>query len=290
MTDILQVSNLTKHYNGFTLDCASLNVSQGCVIGIIGPNGSGKTTLIKIIMNHIRSDSGDINIFGLGYPQNEKEIKNRIGFVAEERHFYRGKTVAWVGMFASQLFERWNENRFSEYLRTFKLNRSSKVEQLSKGSKLRLSLALALSHNADLYIMDEPTTGLDPAIRRDILNLMRNIARDEEKTVIFSSHITDDLARIADFVAFMDEGKIILQEQKDELLAKWKGIRFKEGILGGELEDDLCNVQHQPFGNYGITRDFDSIRDQLADAIAGGDVNIENLSLDDILISLVKGD
>jgi ABC-2 type transport system ATP-binding protein len=289
MDNILEARNLRKSYSEFTLDDVSLTVPKGFIKGIIGPNGAGKTTTIKIIMNLLRADSGEVEIFGLNYRDAEKEIKDRIGYVGEEQFFYQTKTVGWTGKFVAQYYSRWDENTFDRLLMEFKISRTKKTRELSRGMKVKLSFALALAHHPDLLILDEPTSGLDPVIRRELLDFLKKVCEDEGKSVLISSHITDDLARIADYITFMHEGRVIFEEEKDELLSNWKRIHFKKGLLPAELVDDLTHVEDHMFGSAGVTRRFQSIQPRLADGIARGDIKVENVNLDDILIEFVKG-
>jgi len=289
MSPVLEVENVTKRYWDFCLDDVSLAVAKGRIVGIIGPNGAGKTTLIKLIMNLAPATSGTVRVFGLSHADSEKKIKNRIGFVGEDQPFYDNKTVAWTGRFAANFFERWDGSRFSGLLADFSIDQHKRVHELSRGRKTLLALAMALSHEADLLLLDEPTAALDAVIRRDVLRLLKGLVEDEEKTVVVASHNTDGLADIAHDVAFLNAGTLILRADKDELLAGWKWLHYKEGSLNCDVLETLCGVRRQPFGNSALTRDFPNIRDRLADGVAVGDVKVENASLDDILISLVKG-
>ena len=288
METVLEGRNLRKHYAEFTLDGVSLAVPQGCIKGLLGPNGAGKTTTIRILMNQLRADSGDVRLFGLAYRDAEKEIKRRVGYVGEEQYFYLNKSVGWTGKFVSQYYDRWDENRFNRLLSDFQLSRTKKTMDLSKGMKVRLSFALALAHDPDLLILDEPTSGLDPVVRREILDLLRGVCRDQGKSVLISSHITDDLLRIADFVAFMHQGRIVLESEKDDLLANWKRIHFRKGALPDDIVAGLSHVQHQMFASSGITRKFLELQPRLAEGIAKDEVKVENVNLDDILIAFVK--
>jgi ABC-2 type transport system ATP-binding protein len=289
MSPVLEVENLAKAYWDFRLDDVSLAVAKGRVVGIIGPNGAGKTTLINLIMDLLPATSGTVRAFGLSYGDSEKKIKNRIGYVGEDPPFYMHKTVAWTGRFAARFFERWDGNRFSGLLADFSIDQRKKVGNLSRGRKTLLALAVALSHEADLFVLDEPTAGLDAVIRRDVLRLLKGLVEDEEKTALIASHNTDGLADVADDVAFLNTGKLVLRADKDELLAGWKWLHYKEGSLNRDVLETLSGVRRQPFGNSALTRDFPNIRDRLSDGVAVGDVKVENASLDDILISLVKG-
>ncbi|MCP4151851.1 MAG: ABC transporter ATP-binding protein [bacterium] len=289
MVNILNVKNLRKEYKEFTLGNISFQLPKGCIMGIIGPNGAGKTTTIKILMNMIKSNGGDVDIFGLNYDKNEKDIKNRIGYVGEEQYFYQNKTTAWTGRFVAQFFKEWDKAKFDHLLEKFDLSRTKKIKELSKGMKVKLSFAIALSHNAELLILDEPTSGLDPVIRREILELLQTVCQEEDKSVILSSHITDDIARIADFITFMVDGKIVMSDEKDKILANWKKIHFKKGALDESLKGSLKNVQEQMFGSAGITDRYLEIKEQLSAGMETEDIKIENVNLDDILISFVNG-
>ena len=290
MDNIVEISNLKKRYKGFLLDGISLVVPKGSILGLIGPNGAGKTTTIKILMNMVRANSGDVKIFGMDYSKDEKAIKNRIGYVGEDQYYYGDKTVAWTGNFVSGFFDQWDKNKFQKFLTDFAISRTKKISELSKGMKVKFSLAIALSHNPDLILLDEPTAGLDPIIRRDVLEILRALTVDENKSVIISSHITDDISRIADYVTFLIEGKIKLSGEKDELLSFWKRIHYKDGALDKNIIETLKNRKKHMFGQSGLTDSYLEIKDSLALGLAEETVKIENVNLDDILVAFVKGD
>lgn len=287
--NILELKNLQKRYKGFALDGISLNLPKGYILGLIGPNGAGKTTTIKILMNMVKRDGGDVQIFGLDPQKNAKQIKNRVGYLGEEQYFYGNKTVAWTGNFVSAFYDNWDTNTFQSLLSSFEISRTKKTKELSKGMQVRFSLALALSHNPELLILDEPTAGLDPVIRREVLELLRKKSKNEGKSVIISSHITDDIMRTADLVAFLIQGKIVVVSEKDELLSNWKRIHYKKGTLGSDIVNSLTRRKDHAFGSSGVTDRYLEIKDSLVQGITEGVVKIENVNLDDILISLVKG-
>lgn len=289
MSNILVASDLRKEYKEFVLDDVSLNIPKGYIVGLIGPNGAGKTTTIKIITNLIKADSGTVEIFGLNYKSSEKEIKNRVGYVGEDQYFYENKRVSWTGNFVSKFYNQWDENKFASLLNDFQISRSKKVKELSKGMRVKLSFAIALAHNPELLVLDEPTSGLDPVIRREILDLLMGLIEDENRSVLISSHITDDISRIADYVAYMINGKIKVFEEKDILLASWKKIHFRKGSLNGSILDSLYNINDNVFGVSGITRNYQTLKGKLEKGIEEGYVKVENMGLDDILISFVKG-
>ena len=290
MNNIVEIDDLRKVYKGFTLNNISLNIPKGSIVGLIGPNGAGKTTTIKILMDMVQAQSGSVRILGMDPRKNIKHLRNRVGYVGEEQYFYGDKTVAWTGKFVSQFFDNWDTNTFQKLLTDFAISRTKKTKDLSKGTKVKLSLAIALSHNPQLMILDEPTAGLDPVIRREVLELLRTFPEDGKKSVIISSHITDDIIRIADYVAFLVDGKIVLSEPKDELLSKWKRIHYKDGALEDKIVSMLTSRKAHMFGNSGVTNDYPSLKEALSDGMAREEIKVENVDLDDVLIALVKGE
>lgn len=290
MEHILEVNKLRKEYPEFILDNIDWNVPKGYVMGLIGPNGAGKTTTIKLIMNLIGSDGGHVKVFGLDNIQNEKQIKNKIGYVGEEQYFYDHKNAAWTGEFVSHFYDKWDGEKYQSLLEQFEIPPKKRIKKFSKGMKVKLSLAIALSHNPELIMLDEPTSGLDPIIRREVIDFLKTFTEENDKTVILSSHITDDISRIADYITYMINGQIVMTESKDELLSNWKKIHFTPGSLDKSVVDTLESVESHTFGSSGLTKNYPAIQDALASGLASGDIKVESVGLDDILITLVKGD
>jgi ABC-2 type transport system ATP-binding protein len=289
MNNALDVKNLSKIYREFTLDRVSFTLPEGMIMGMIGPNGAGKTTTIRLLLNMIRSDGGEVAVLGLDPRKNEKELKNRIGYVGEEQHFYQNRRVSWTGNFVSHFYADWDHELFRSLLERFEISPKKRIKELSRGMKVKFSFALALSHSADLFILDEPTSGLDPIIRRELLDELKRLSIDENKAVLFSSHITDDVARIADIITFMDHGRILISEEKDQLMARFKRIHFKNGALTDKMKSRLSQVREKMFSTTAVTGDFLSIREELSNGQSSGDIKVENVNLDDILIQLVNG-
>ncbi len=290
MNPILEVRNLAKRYHDFTLRETSLEVPYGCIVALFGPIGAGKTTLMRLLADQIPADSGTIRVFGSGYDENERGIKNRIGYAPQEPAFYGDRSVDFNARFAAPFFEGWDGGAFSRMLDEFKISRRQKVKHLSRGQKTLLSLALALSHGADLLILDEPTAGLDLVLRRNILDLLRRFTADGRRTVMVASHLTDGLEEIAEQIKFIDNGKLVFESDRDQLQARWKRIHFKEGALHPDIVRQFVDVCVMPFGSTGLTRDYSAVQQRLAPGIAAGDVKVENASLDDILIAILKGE
>ena len=289
MDTVLDARDLTKHYEDFSLRGVSLEVRRGSIAGLFGPNGAGKSTLIKVLAGQTPTRSGTVRLFGRSYQDTEQELKNRIGYVPQEPVFYEDRTVQWTARFVAPYFARWDGAGFYGLLDEFRVNPLKKVKNLSGGQKKLLSLALAFSHDADLLILDEPTAGLDVVHRRALLDRLRAFVAGGDKTVLVASHITDGLDEVAEDVWFLDDGRIVLHEEKDELMTRWKWIHFKEGALPKAVEERFVRVRHLPFGCSGLTSEFPDVRSALAGPLASGDAKLDNASLEDILLSFIKG-
>ena len=285
----LELVGLKKSYPEFTLGEISLGIPRGCITGIIGPNGAGKTTTMKLLMSMVRADSGKLYINGQEYTGDVVDLRNRMGYVGEDHAYYQDRTVKWTGKFVSSFFKDWDNGVFYNYLEKFEISKSKRISALSKGMKAKLSLAIALSHDPEIILMDEPTSGLDPVIRRDVLELLLDICAAEDKTVVLSSHITDDISRIADYIAFMNKGKVVMFREKDELLQSWKRIHFRKGYEDEPVLKGLTYVQNNMFGVSGLTSDYPAIQQQLEEGVVAGNIKVEEVNVDDILISYVKG-
>lgn len=218
----------------------------------------------------------------------EQAIKNRIGYVAQEAVYYGNKTVQWHARFAAAYFADWDGARFYQLLDEFRVNRLKQVRHLSGGQKKLLSLAFALSHGAGLLILDEPAAGLDAVHRRALVERLRAFVADGSRAVIVASHNTDALDEIADEVLFLLEGRVVLRDNKDDLLSRWKWIHYREGALAAAAAEQLRSVSRQPFASRGLTSDFPALREALATPIAAGNAKVENARLEDVLVSLVK--
>lgn len=221
MEDIISIKSLTKNYRDFSLNEVNLDIPSGSIVGLIGENGAGKTTLISLILNQIARDNGEIKIFGLDNLKDEKEIKKKIGFVVDECCFHNCFTANDVNSIMKLVYTEWNSDIFFNYLSKFNIERKKKISEMSKGMKSKMMLSTALSHNPKLLILDEITSGLDPVVRDDILQILNNFVDSGDKSVFFSTHITSDLDKVADYIAFLDHGKIVFMESKEELLNKY---------------------------------------------------------------------
>lgn len=244
----IEICGLTKKYDGFTLDGISFNVAKGSIMGFIGQNGAGKTTTIKALLNIISTDGGSIKLLGLDHIKNEYEIKEQLAAVFDEMPFHEGFTANQISVMFSGLYGNWDEKKYFEYLDRFGLPRKKKISKFSKGMKMKLQIACALSHGARLLIMDEATTGLDPVVRNEILDIFREYLQDEENSILMSSHITGDLEKIADSVTFIDRGKILLTGYKDEILESHGIIKCGRANFKEIAAEDYISARLSDFG------------------------------------------
>ena len=214
----LEVRNLRKDYGDFALDKLSFTLPRGVIMGLIGENGAGKSTTINCILNEIQKDAGEILIFDKDNIADEKEIKSKLGVVFDENHFPDIFTPLEIGKFMAGIYSGWEWPTYRQFLEKFELPKGKKIKDFSKGMKVKLAFAVALSHNAELLILDEATSGLDPIIRDDVLDMLIDFVQDESHSVLVSSHITSDLEKIADYITFIHKGKLIFSHDKDDLV------------------------------------------------------------------------
>lgn len=228
MENILEVKNLCKKYKGFELKNINIEVPKGMIMGLIGENGAGKSTTIKSILNVINRDSGEINIFGLDNIKKEKQIKEDIGVVLDDSFLSEYLTPKDINQIMKNMYKTWDENLYFEYIEKFNLPRVKISKEFSSGMKMKLKIAVALSHHPKLLILDEPTSGLDPVARNEILDIFQDFIQDEERGIFVSSHITSDLEHIADYITFINEGEIVLTKTRDELLENFGIVKCSE--------------------------------------------------------------
>ncbi len=209
MNSILKLDNVRKTYPSFSLKGVSFEVKPGQIMGFIGRNGAGKTTTLKCIMNLVHYESGEISAFDSDMSQNELENKQRIGFALSELNYYPNKTIRQLMNVTKRFYKRFDEKKFEEACRLFNLNIDKKLEELSSGMKVKYSVAIALSHHAELLILDEPTSGLDPVSRDEILDIFRQIVKNKDRAILFSTHITSDLDKCATDITYIHDGEII---------------------------------------------------------------------------------
>lgn len=279
----IEINGLTKRYDGFTLDNVSLAVPRGSIMGFVGQNGAGKTTTIRAILGIIRPDSGSIKLFGQSPDKNEAAIKSRIAVVFDELPFHECLNALQLDKIMGELYQKWDSGVFAAYLERFSLPRKKKFSQLSKGMKMKLQIAAALSHGAELLVMDEATSGLDPVVRSEMLDVFLEFIADEGHSILMSSHITSDLERIADSITFIHGGKILLSDQKDVILDDHRIIKCGADELSCIDSDDIISIRRSEFGCEVMVKNFSRNGRKYSNMIA------DRAALDEILLFAVKG-
>ena len=281
MNNVLEINNINKDYKKFKIDNISFNLPKGYIMGFIGANGAGKTTTIKLILNMIKRDSGEIKVFGLDNIREEERIKEQIGVVFDECYYLEDWTLNDVEKAVSMFYKNWNSSIYEKYLKEFNLARDKKVKDLSRGMRMKLMIAVAFSHEAKLLILDEPTSGLDPVARDEFLDILRDYIEDEEKSVIFSSHITSDIEKIADYITYINNGKIIFTGEKDEFLEKYCIIKGGKEDITESQKKEIIGLRMHSTGFEGLI--------ELKKAVGfSSKVIIEKASLDEIMIYMNK--
>lgn len=280
---------ITKHYQHFQLQNVDLSFEQGTVMGLVGPNGAGKSTILRIIMGLVAPDSGSVNVLGYTIPKEQIAAKRNIGFVSEDMRLYESETIAFQMEFIKSIFNSWDDEYASTLLSRFDLEKEQIVRGLSHGQRVKAALLLALARRPKLLIFDEPTTGLDPAARKEVLDEMINALEDETRSILFSSHNTLDVEQISDYITFIYDGRIIESRDKEEFLDGWRRLRLIN--LENNPLPSLANMKEiQTSGKLCtvIINDYDEvINEQFTNAGLAID-SIERLTLEEIFLSNVK--
>ena len=273
-----------KRRGNFQLSIDDLLIESGYITGFIGPNGSGKTTTIKLIMNMLKMDSGIIKVFNNDI-RDYFAYKSEIGYVGDEAGFLDTVKVKNIKKYMSNFYEKWDEDLYKKYISKFRIDENKLYKDFSKGQKKQFELIIALSHHPKLIIMDEPTANLDPRVRSELLEMLQEHIEREEATVFYSTHITSDLEKTADYIVMIYEGKIILTGIKDELLEEHAIIRGKTELLDMESEKILRGIKINRYGFEGMTSDKNK-----AFEIFGKEVVYDKATLEDILLFYTRGD
>ena len=265
----LEIRNLTRHFGDFTLDSLNLTLPGGCILGLIGENGAGKSTTIRLILGMLRPDGGTVTILGRDNRDNLALTKQDIGVVLDEVGIPECMTPKQVGRVMADVFTRWDAKTYEGLLERFSLPENKKFREFSRGMKMKLGLAVALSHEAKLLILDEATSGLDPVVRDEVVSILSEFTRDESHSILISSHIVSDLEKLCDYVAFLHKGKLLLYEEKDMLLSEY-------GILHCRPEDlpetGVLHKKLSPYGAEAIVR-----RDAVKPGTALSPISMEEL-------------
>ncbi|MEK3981382.1 ABC transporter ATP-binding protein [Psychrobacillus sp. FSL K6-2836] len=284
MENVVEFKNVTKKFKGFSLENIDLQVKQGFITGFIGANGAGKTTTIKMMMNLLRPDVGEIKLFGLDYMKHEKAIKERIGFVYDSNVFFEGLNLKDIKRIVAPSYRNWDDTLFYRYVEKFELPLNKAIKTFSKGMQMKASLVIALSHHAELIIMDEPTAGLDPIFRRELLNLLQELMIDGNRTIFFSTHITTDLDRIADYIAFTQSGKLVFNQSIHDVVENYALVKGRLDLLDRDTEKAFINVHRATTGFEALTDNIKVVKNIFGDTVA-----IDHASLEDIMFYSKEG-
>lgn len=244
----IKVTGLCKSYRDFVLDNVSFAVPKGSIMGFIGENGAGKSTTIKAMLNLIHRDAGTVEILGMDLDSHEKEIKERIGVVFDECCFHDNLTPADISKILGNIYQNWDGKLYEKYLAQFGLDAKKKIKEFSRGMKMKLGIAAALAHRPDVLILDEATSGLDPIVREEILDIFLDFIQDENHAILISSHITSDLDKIADYLTFIHHGRIILSSGRDDLMDSMGIVKCGIEDLAKIEKDQIIRFRKNQFG------------------------------------------
>lgn len=276
----LKIEDVSKTYKNFTLDHISLKLPKGCIMGFVGENGAGKSTTIKLILDLIKKESGTINILGSDSTKTSKVISEKIGVVLDECCFPENLKVSDIEKVFRLMYKKWDSKQFNELLKRFSLPTNKIIKEFSKGMKMKLSIAGALSHGSEILILDEATSGLDPIVRDEILDVFLEFIQDENKSIFMSSHILSDLEKVCDYICFIHKGQIIFTESKDELLENYGVLKCTNDEFGKINKSIVKGYRKNSFGVEALI-----LRNKLK-----GNYVIDPAKMEDIMLFYIKGE
>ncbi len=255
MTDFaIEFKKVVKQYDDFMLHDVSFVLPRGCIMGIIGENGAGKSTMIKLMLNLIQKEAGKITVLGCDSDRLSRSVREKIGVVFDECCFPENLKLKEIEKILKNIYQHWNSKAFKEYAATFNLPENKAVKDFSRGMKMKLSIAAALSHHAELLILDEATSGLDPVVRDEILDVFFDFIQEEKNSILISSHITSDLEKICDYITFLNNGSIIMSEAKDDILTKYVVVKGGRDELESLPKEEIIGIRKSQFGAEALIR------------------------------------
>ena len=281
MNNAIDIKNLVKTYSGFQLNVEQLELKKGSIMGVIGENGAGKTTIIKSILGLINPDSGEIEIYG---EKLNKKLKEEIGVVLDDGFFSDYLDVSRLSKIMRNIYSNWDDEKYEYYLAKFSLPKNKKIKDFSRGMKMKLGIALALSHNPKLLILDEPTSGLDPVVRDEILEIFMDFIQDEEHAILVSSHITSDLEKVADYITFIHKGGVLMSEEKDTLLYEYGICRCAKDDLITIDDSFLVKYKENHYGVDVLVRNIREFKNEYRELV------VEKPTLDEIMLLQIRGE
>lgn len=284
MENVIQIKNLSKEYKDFSLKNITLSVPKGTVLGLVGANGAGKSTLIRSMLGIQQSDYDEISIFGKNLRTQEKEIKEDIAVIFDASHYSLQYTPKFIGKMLEKVYRNWDMEKYNEYLTRFNLPAEKKLKKFSKGMKMKLEFAIAFSHDPKLLILDEATSGLDPIFRDEILELIREFTVEENHTVLLSSHITSDLDKVADYIAFIHEGELQFVKTYDEIQNNYGILHCGQKFFELLREEDIVSFKKEPYEYKVLVKNKAGILNVFQD------LEMEKASIEDIMLFYVKGE
>jgi len=282
--NILEIHNLSKDYGDFVLNRVSFSLPRGVIMGLIGENGAGKSTTINCILNEIQKSSGEVLIFGKDHISNEIEIKSKLGVVFDENHFPDIFTPMEIGKYMSGIYPGWEWVTYRQFLEKFELPKDKKIKDFSKGMKVKLAFAVALSHKAELLILDEATSGLDPIIRDDVLDMLIDFVQDESHSVLVSSHITSDLEKVADYITFLHKGKVVFSHEKDDLVDNYGIVSCGAAIFDTLDKTEIVAYRKEDYQYKVLVKNRDKAAKNYSKAI------VSPATIEEIMLFYVKGE
>ena len=280
--NLIEVNGLCKNYESFKLQDVSFSLEQGFIMGFIGRNGAGKSTTLKAILNIINNNGGSVKLCGLSIPQDEIEIKNQVGYVFGGVDFYPEAKINRITEVTKSFYKEWNSELYKRLCERFEIDGNKKFKQLSAGMKVKYSLAVAMSHNPKLLILDEPTSGLDPAARDDLVLLFQEFIEDGEHSILFSTHITSDLEKCADYITYIKQGKILASTDRESFRTSYINVAGKKDQLSSELESKIIGLHVHQLGFEGLMKADDKSLAQ------GSGFEISEPTLEDIMIHIER--
>lgn len=284
MDALLQVTGLTKQYPDFKLDNVSFTLPKGAVLGLVGENGAGKSTTLHAILGLIQRDAGSVTFWGQELSEDSKQLKEDIGVVFDSPGFYRTLTPAKIGRISQAAYAQWDDALYRSYLAQFGLPADKEFHTFSKGMKMKLCLAAALSHHPKLLVLDEATSGLDPVMRDDILDIFLDFVQDEEHSILLSSHITTDLEKAADYIAFLHQGRLVFCKPKDELRYQYGIVRCGAAAFDTLDKADVLAWRRCDYQWEALVPDKEKARRRYKNVV------VDDATIDDILLLYVKGE
>lgn len=283
MKYVIEINGLEKEYENFKLEKFDLKIPSGMLIGLIGENGAGKTTLLKLLLNIIKKDRGNIKIFGKDYQEYESEIKEEIGVVLDDMFFPEVLTAKDINIIMKDIYRNWDENLFFDYLKMFQIKEKQALKTLSKGMRKKLEIATVLSHHPKLLILDEATSGLDPVVRSEVLEIFMKFLEDEEHTILLSTHITSDLENIADQIVFVDKGKKILDIDRETLFNDYGIVKCEKKQLEQIDLEDIVSYKENKYNVEVLIKNKKESKKKYKDFV------IDKLTLEELMVLIIKG-